>query len=129
MLAASGRQSYQGPTRFRCVPHEAEGLQVNFRTSDPEMPAVALRIENLQGSGPHRARLFLTGRSRTGALVTSTGEANVEVTQRTPVLLSGSFKGVYSGQAGKGSIAGRFDACSYLPDRVGPPPAHLAASP
>ncbi len=142
MLAASGRQSYQGSTQFRCVPHGEEGLQINFRTSDLEMPAVALRIEDFQGSGPYRARVFVTGRSRTGALVTATGEANVEVkqlqqripsNQGTLVLLSGSFGGNYrgqaGGQAGKGSIAGRFDACSYLADRLGPPPAHLAAGP
>jgi hypothetical protein len=122
-LAATGRQSFEGQAAYRCVLHEAEGLQVNFRTSDPELPAVAVRIEDFQGSGPYQARLFVTGRSRTGALVTSTGEAHVEVERRdlpdgsAVALLKGSFEGEYGGQAGKGSIEGRFGTCSY-PGRV-----------
>jgi hypothetical protein len=134
-LAATGRQSFEGQAAYRCVLHETEGLQVNFRTSDPELPAVAVRIEDLQGSGPYRARLFVTGRSRTGALVTSTGEAHVEVKRRdlpgasgasgasgsATALLSGSFEGEYGGQAGKGSIEGRFGTCSYLAYRGGSP--------
>lgn len=128
MLAAIGRQSFEGPAAFRCVVHEEAGLQVNFRTSDPELPAVAVRIAELQGSGPYRARLFVTGRSRTGSLVTSTGEANVEMKQRdladgsAIALLSGSFQGEYGGQAGRGSIEGRFGTCSYSALRGGPPP-------
>lgn len=119
MLAAIGRQSFEGPAAFRCVLHDETGLQVNFRTRNSEMPSVAVRIEDFQGAGPYRARLFVTGRSRTGALVTSTGEANVEVQERAgpegrPVaFLSGSFEGDYMGQAGKGSIEGRFGTCSY----------------
>lgn len=126
-LAATGRQSFEGQAAYRCVIHEAEGLQVNFRTSDPELPAVAVRIADLQGSGPYRARLFVTGRSRTGALVTSTGEAHVEVQRRNlpggsaVALLSGSFAGEYGGQAGKGSIEGRFGTCNYLAYRGGSP--------
>ena len=118
VLAAIGRQSFEGAAAFRCVLHEEQGLQVNFRTRDPEMPAVAVRIEDFQGTGPYRARLFVTGRSRTGALVTSTGGANVEVEERDLpdgsafVLLSGSFEGDYTGAAGKGSIEGRFETCS-----------------
>lgn len=135
MLAATGRQSYQGSTSFRCVLHGMEGLQVNFRTGDPEMPAVAVRVAQYHGSGPYRARLFVTGRSRTGSLVSSTGEANVEVMQQdladgaAGVLLSGSFNGVYGGQAGKGSIEGRFGACGYPAYRGSPRPASLAAAP
>jgi hypothetical protein len=133
MLAATGRQSYQGATSFRCVAHAENGLQINFRTGDPEMPAVAVRIAEYRGSGPYRARLFVTGRSRTGALVSSTGEANVQVAQQEPpdgaaaVLLKGSFRGLYGGQAGKGSIEGRFGECSYPAYRGYP--ASLAASP
>jgi len=129
MLAAIGRQSFQGPAAFRCVLHDEAGLQVNFRTRDPDLPAVAVRIEDFQGTGPYRARLFVTGRSRTGGLVTSTGEANVEVERRDQpggsavALLSGSFEGEYGGQAGKGSIEGRFGTCSYSAYRGGSPPA------
>lgn len=119
VLAATGRQSFEGRTAFRCVLHEDDGLQINFRTSDSDLPAVALRIQEFQGTGPYRGDLFVTGRSRTGALITSQGEAEVEVTQRelpdgSPVvLLSGSFQGLYEGQAGKGSVEGRFGGCSY----------------
>jgi len=119
MLAASGRQSFEGPAAFRCVLHDETGLQVNFRTRDLDMPAVAVRIDDFQGAGPYRARLFVTGRSRTGALVTSTGEANVDVQERAGpegrlvAFLSGSFEGDYMGQAGKGSIEGRFGVCGY----------------
>jgi hypothetical protein len=118
-LAAIGRQSFQGRSAFRCVLHAREGLQINFRTGDPEMPAVAVRIAEYRGSGPYRARLFVTGRSRTGALVTSTGEVNLQVSQRVlaaegaAAILGGSFTGSYGGPAGKGSLEGRFDDCRY----------------
>lgn len=121
VLAATGRQSFQGSTRFRCVLHAGRGLQINFRTGDPELPAVAVRIGDFHGAGPYRARLFVTGRSRTGGLVTSTGEGNVQLSHRTlpageaGALLGGSFAGVYGGAAGKGSIEGRFDDCAYSP--------------
>lgn len=121
VLAAIGRQSFEGPAAFRCVLHDERGLQVNFRTSDPDLPTVAVRIEKFQGAGPYRAHLFVTGRSRTGALVTSTGEANVEVKQKegAVALLSGKFEGDYSGGAGKGSIEGRFGLCGYPGPRDG----------
>lgn len=125
VLAANGRQSFEGTAAFRCVVHDEQGLQVNFRTRDPELPAVAVRIEDFQGTGPYRARLFVTGRSHSGALVTSTGGANVEVKERNLpdgsafVLLSGSFEGDYIGAAGKGSIEGRFETCSYMARREG----------
>ena len=119
VLATTGRQTFEGRTAFRCVLHEEDGLQINFRTSDPDVPAVALRIEDFQGSGPYHGDLFVTGRSRTGALITSKGGAEVEVKQRelpdgsAVVLLSGSFQGLYEGQAGKGSVEGKFGGCSY----------------
>jgi hypothetical protein len=134
-LAATGRQSYQGATSSLCVEHAQEGLQINFRTSDADIPVVAVRIPDFHGSGPYRARLFVTGRSRTGGLISSAGEANVQVTQQDPpdgapaMLLSGSFTGAYGGQAGKGSVEGRFDRCS-CPARGGStPPAGKAAAP
>ncbi len=133
VLAAIGRQSFEGPAAFRCVVHDERGLQVNFRTQDPEIPAVSVRIDEFQGTGPYRARLFVTGRSRTGALVTSTGGADVEVKERdlpdgsVLVLLSGSFEGDYNGAAGKGSIEGRFETCSYMARREGDPTTGINA--
>jgi hypothetical protein len=109
VLAAIGRQSFEGAAAFRCVLHEERGLQVNFRTRDPELPAVTVRIEDFQGTGPYRARLFVTGRSRTGALVTS--------------------KGDYTGAAGKGSIEGRFETCSYMARQEGGPAANVTVGP
>jgi hypothetical protein len=132
VLAATGRQSFQGSTRCRCVPHAGQGVQLNFRTGNPELPAVAVRIGDFHGAGPYRARLFVTGRSRSGALVTSTGEVNVQLSHRalpagTAARLGGSFAGVYGGAAGKGSIEGRFDACTCSPQ--GRAAAGVAAAP
>lgn len=135
MLAATGRQSYQGATSFRCMEHGEEGLQISFRTGDPDMPVVAVQIAGYRGSGAYRARLFVTGRSRTGGLISSTGEANVQVAQQDvpeeapAALLSGSFTGVYGGQAGKGSIEGRFDRGKCPLSGSSPPPASPAAAP
>jgi hypothetical protein len=120
-LTATGRQSFRGPTAFGCVLHDEEGLQVNFRTGDPEIPAVVVRIGEYRGSGPYHGELLVTGRSRSGGLVGSAGDATLEVRQRelpdegTVVLLSGRFQGSYTGEAGKGSIQGRFGPCSYTP--------------
>jgi hypothetical protein len=135
MLASTGRQPYEGATSFRCMRHDGEGLQISFRTGDSSMPVVAVQIAHYRGSGPYRARLFVTGRSRTGALISSTGEANVQVAQQDPpqgaptALLSGSFSGSYGGQAGKGSIEGRFDRRQCPVRGSSPPPASHAAAP
>lgn len=127
VLEAVGRQTFVGPTAFRCVLHDEKGLQINFRTGDPKIPAVAVRIEEFHGDGPYRARLFVTGRNRTGALVRSLGEADIEVDQEVPsgagtLLLDGSFHGIYGGEAGKGSVQGRFGDCAYLPRLDESPP-------
>lgn len=129
MLVATGRQSFEGRSAFRCVLHEKDGLQINLRTGDPDLPAVAVRVDELRGSGSYRARLFVTGRNRTGALAGSLGEVSLDLRQRespaqagdgdqgAPVLLSGWFEGTYDGQAGRGSVQGRFAGCSFVTDR------------
>lgn len=116
LLVATGRQSFEGALPVRCAVHEETGVQVNLRTGDPDLPAVAVRIDELRGSGPYRGELFVTGRSRTGALASSTGEVALELQgagpAEGPVVLKGSFDGTYEGAAGKGSVEGRFRGCS-----------------
>lgn len=125
LLVAKGRQSFEGRTISRCVTHDETGLQINLRTGDPEVPAVAVRIEEFQGKGPYQGTLFITGRNRMGALVSSTGEVRLEVQQAAAtagaggsVLLGGWFEGEYDGPAGKGSVQGRFGSCPFLAPRV-----------
>ena len=125
VLVAKGRQSFEGRSDSRCVVHDETGLQINLRTGDPDLPAVAVRIEGFQGKGPYRGKLFVTGRSRTGALVSSTGEVSLEVQQiaatvsaNGSVLLGGWFEGHYDGPAGKGSVQGRFGSCPFLPPQA-----------
>jgi hypothetical protein len=133
VLKAEGGISFEGASPFFCVPHEGNGLQVDFRTGTASLPTVAVRIEDYRGSGPYQARLFVTGRSRSGALVTSEGEAKVDVRQQGGAegsLVSGSFHGTYEGEAGNGSVEGRFGSCSYSAYAGGSPPlSPLAASP
>lgn len=116
LLVATGRQSFEGILPVRCAVHEGAGLQLNLRTGHPDLPAVAVRIDELSGSGPYRGRLFVTGRSRSGALAGSTGEVSVELREsgpaEGPVLLQGSFTGSYRGGAGRGSVEGRFRGCA-----------------
>ena len=125
LLVAKGRQSFEGRSDSRCVVHDETGLQINLRTGDPELPTLAVRVEDFQGKGPYRGRLFITGRNRTGALVSSTGEASLEVQQTAAaagtsgsVLLGGWFEGSYDGPAGKGSVQGRFGSCPFLPPQM-----------
>lgn len=126
VLVARGRQSFEGRSDPRCVVHDETGLQINLRTGDPDLPAVALRIEEFQGKGPYQGKLFMTGRNRTGALVSSTGEVSLDIQQTAatagtsgPVLLGGWFEGQYDGPAGKGSVQGRFGRCPFLPPQEG----------
>ncbi len=116
LLVATGRQSFEGTLPVRCAVHEGTGLQVNLRTGDPALPAVAVRIDELHGSGPYPGHLFVTGRSRTGALASSMGRVSLELQNGGPadgpVVLKGSFEGTYEGAAGKGSVEGRFQGCS-----------------
>lgn len=132
-LAVNGQPAFQGASPFFCVPHAENGLQVDFRTGNLRLPAVAVRIEDYRGSGPYRARLFVTGRSPAGALVTSAGEANVELRQQSfpdgaTALVSGSFRGSYEGEAGQGTIQGRFGSCSYSATRNASPPLAAGAA-
>jgi hypothetical protein len=122
VLKVEGEVSFDGASPFFCVPHEGSGLQVDFRTGNAGMPSVAMRIEDYRGRGPYQAHLFVTGRSETGALVTSEGEANADLRQEQSGLVSGSFHGSYSGEAGKGSIEGRFGSCNYSAYAGGSPP-------
>jgi hypothetical protein len=133
VLTVTGQHAFQGTSSFFCVPHAVGGLQVDFRTGNADLPTVAVRIESYAGSGPYQARLFVTGRSLSGGLVTSAGEADVDVRQRTPAggeavaLIDGTFHGRYDGEAGKGSIEGRFGSCNYSlgsgsPSSGGSPP-------
>ena len=124
LLLAKGRQTFEGRSDSRCVIHDETGLQINLRTGDPELPAVAVRIEEFQGEGPYQGKLFVTGRTRSGALVSSTGEVRLDVQQTAAtagaggsVLLGGWFEGSYDGPAGKGSVQGRFGRCPFLPPR------------
>jgi hypothetical protein len=119
LLVATGRQPFSGTLPVRCAAHGRTGLQINLRTGDPALPAVAVRIDELQGDGPYRGRLFVTGRTRTGALAGSTGEVTLELAAggptpaaAGPAVLQGSFQGTYRGGAGKGSVQGRFQGCS-----------------
>jgi hypothetical protein len=117
LLVATGRQSFEGTLPVRCAVHEGTGLQVNLRTGDPDLPAVAVRIDELREiGGPYRGQLFVTGRNRTGALASSTGQVSLKLEDDGPadgpVVLKGSFDGTYEGMAGKGSVEGRFQGCS-----------------
>lgn len=120
MLVAQGRQTFEGRIDSRCVTHDETGLQINLRTGDPDLPAVAVRVEQFQGKGPYRGRIFVTGRDRQGALISSTGEVSLQVEQAAApaatngsVLLGGWFEGSYDGPAGKGSVQGRFGGCPF----------------
>ena len=132
---ATGRQSFEGTLPLRCAVHDGTGLQVNLRTGDPDLPVVSLRIEDYQGSGPYRGQLFVTGKSRIGALAGSTGEATLELREPEAVpasssgsvVLQGSFEGTYQGQAGKGSVQGRFQGCTVPLGRVASGPGSSPA--
>jgi len=126
-LVATGRQSFRGTPRYHCVLHDESGVQINLRTGDPGLPVVTVRLDDYQGTGSYRARLFVTGRSGTGALVRSLGVAELELRGSQPAgpaettLLSGNFEGTYGGEAGQGSVEGHFSGCSYRQVRGGPP--------
>ncbi len=128
VLTTTGQPAFQGASAFFCVPHAEGGLQIDFRTGNADLPTVAVRIASYRGSGPYQALLFVTGRSLAGGLVTSAGEASVDVRQQTPpggvggALIDGTFRGRYDGGAGKGSIAGRFGSCNYSSYSGGSPP-------
>jgi len=134
VLVAKGRQSYEGRSDSRCVVHDRHGLQLNLRTGDADLPAVVVRIEEFQGKGPYHGKLFVTGRSRSGGLISSTGEVSLEIQQTTatagtagPVLLGGWFEGHYDGLAGKGSVEGRFGS-PFIPPGEEPRPASPPAT-
>jgi hypothetical protein len=120
MLVATGRQSFEGTLPVRCAVHDEAGLQINLRTGDPDLPVVTVRIDDIEGEGTHRGRLFVTGRTRTGGLAGSMGEVSVHLQKEGsnpvsggPAVFQGSFEGTYQGEAGKGSVQGRFQGCSY----------------
>lgn len=129
-LISTGRLAYEGDGEPRCVVHGETGLQINLRTGDLDLPAVALRIAEYNGEGRYHGELFLTGRNGGGALLGSTGTVEVEIEVRpqtfmpsttpgiqTVQVLGGTFEGRYAGMAGQGTVKGRFERCSYRPGR------------
>jgi hypothetical protein len=124
-LRVTGRWGFEGGTRFHCATDGADGLQVSLRTGDRELPVVALRLEGPAGEGRHRARLFVTGRSPSGALARGTGEAAVDLRREerpgeAPVL-RGAFEGAYAGHGGRGRVRGRFGPCALASNLVSTP--------
>jgi hypothetical protein len=126
VLVATGRQSFEGTLPVRCAVHDRVGLQVNLRTGDPDLPVVTVRIDEIRGEGPYRGHLFVTGRSRTGGLAGSTGEVSVDL-RKDGSNVRGSFEGTYQGDAGKGSVQGRFRGCAQ-PLRNGAPTQPVSSS-
>ncbi|HEX2642469.1 MAG TPA: hypothetical protein VHU81_05730 [Thermoanaerobaculia bacterium] len=132
-LVAKGQLAYQGDSELRCVLHDEAGLQLNMRTGDPDLPAVAVRIASYQGPGSYQGELFVTGRAGSGALQGSQGTVEVTVEQPRPAdasgasVLAGSFSGRYAGEAGAGALEGRFTRCFYRPLQAGLP--QLAGAP
>lgn len=126
-LVSTGRLAYDGDGEPRCVLHDETGLQINLRTGDLDLPAVALRITEYHGEGHYSGNLFLTGRNGGGALLGSTGTVEIQVAQPQPAdargvqVLSGTFEGRYAGTAGQGTVKGRFERCPYRPGRGGLP--------
>jgi hypothetical protein len=119
VLVATGRQSFEGTLPVRCAVHDRAGLQINLRTGDPDLPVVTVRIGEVEGEGPYRGQLFVTGRTRTGGLAGSTGEVSLDL-RKEGSTLQGSFEGSYQGEAGKGSVQGRFRGCSHPPRNAAP---------
>lgn len=116
---ATGRQSFEGVLPVRCAVHEREGLQINLRTGDPDLPVVTVRIGSIAGEGTYRGQLFVTGRTRAGGLAGSQGEVSVDLRKEGstpaaggPEVFQGSFQGAYQGEAGRGSVQGKFRGCS-----------------
>jgi hypothetical protein len=128
VLVATGRQSFEGTLPVRCAVHDRAGLQVNLRTGDSDLPVVTVRIDEIEGEGPYRGHLFVTGRNRTGGLAGSTGEVSVDLRNEGSTL-RGSFEGTYQGEAGKGSVQGRFRGCARPPRDAGPPQAAASLAP
>lgn len=112
VLVATGRQSFEGTLPVRCAVHDEAGLQINLRTGDPDLPVVTVRIDDVEREGSYRGRLFVTGRTRTGGLAGSMGEVSVDLREEGPAVFQGSFEGTYQGEAGRGSVQGRFRGCS-----------------
>ena len=90
------------------------------------VPVVTVRIGELRGDGPYRGQLFVTGRTRTGGRAGSAGEVSLDLRGEGSTL-RGSFEGSYRGEAGKGSVQGRFRGCSH-PLRNAAPPQAVSSS-
>lgn len=116
-LRTEGRREFAGYARAACTPHDGSGLQVALRTGAAELPVVALVVTGFDGPGSYSGRVFLTARGPRGALVRSTGAAELEVEGRAAPdrrgALAGRFEGRYAGAAGEGTLRGRFERCSF----------------
>jgi len=116
-LRTEGRREFTGYARAACTPHDGAGLQVALRTGAAELPVVALVVAGFDGPGSYTGRVFLTARGPRGALVRSTGAAELEIERREArgrrSVLAGRFEGRYAGAAGEGTLRGRFERCLF----------------
>jgi hypothetical protein len=119
--AASGHLTLAGDYRVdhdaltTCALYPNRSFQVALNA--PQAPLVFLYVKNFAGAGRYdaeaRVRANYSGETMRISRGATPAEIEVAPAPGGGDLISGSFSGVYAGEGGKGTIAGRFDRCLY----------------
>lgn len=119
--AASGHLRLAGDYRVdhdaltTCALYPNRSFQVALNA--PQAPLVFLYVKNFAGAGRYdaeaRVRANYSGETMRISRGATPAEIEVAPAPGGGDLISGSFSGVYAGEGGKGTIAGRFDRCLY----------------
>ncbi len=98
-----------------CAFFPNQSLQVTFRA--PQAPFVILYLKDWKGAGPYEADARIRATYSGETIRVSRGPVHAEI-QSAPGpqggdVLAGSFSGTFNGEAGKGTVAGKFAGCLY----------------
>lgn len=116
----SGAYKVDKDARVVCAVYPNGDLQVSFQA--PPGPQVVLRLPAYRGAGAYsaeaRVRANYTGESSRQSRGPAQARLTVETVAQPEAgsLISGSFQGTYSGEAGTGEVAGSFERCVHAAD-------------
>ena len=114
---AQERRALRGIYRQRPVESPGKSFQISLALGDS--PTIVLVLENFHGAGDYDSESQLRADYFGEGVRQSRGRAKAKIEVAPPTgaetrsVISGSFKGTYDGEAGKGTISAKFDKCLY----------------
>ncbi len=120
-LRLTGEPAYDGAAEVSCGPAaDGEGTAFSVRLAPATDPGteVAVVVPRFAGSGDYQGELTVRRVGADGAVVESTGEAEVHLSRATDAAgahaAAGTVRGAFAGAAGGGEVSADLARCYYF---------------